>query len=550
MRELAKFLYTHNPFYLISASCVLFGLRSMFDDTSSGNQIWQLAISLAAYTLLLTSTAIFIVRWGRVWEDARTVALLAILMCLALSVSFDVACNRQPELARIVLMGGLLFSILVVKFLEFGLPIALSSLYRIPLFFMLGLFFVFPIAVTSASWGLPSMAWRVLTFPFLCALSILLLIPAIRRGKEAVTNNGSPWPWPYYPWSIFFFMLIGMIGRSYLLTISFQMDRGMQSTFALFYLVPIAMAVILLFFEGAMKAGVKESASLLCVSLLAVVVASSIRGFSPVALSFHYEVTRMIGSPLWITTIACIGLAIYFGWRGAKSGYFVAAMLLVLCSGINRSTISLPEFHLQNPWPLGVLLVVQTVRVLRSRDSRKLLWAIVLANVVAAVAWSGELDSRHFLLALHISFVICVIGAFVLKDNLAHRLRAVLGAIVLPIVMAVSALAVLDSESRVLAVSATIATGLLAIGITALYKLSTWRLSCAMLGCLVCLLLLGRMFYQFEFIDGDRAHWSLLAGTLCFFCGTIVSATKAGLGSGIAQRIKAELRRAATELWG
>lgn len=550
MRELAKFVYTHNPFYLISASCVLFGLRSMFDDTSTGNQVWQLAISLAGYTLLLASTAIFIVRWGRVWEDARTVALLAILMCLALSVSFDVACNRQPELARVVLMGGLLFSILIVKLLEYGLPIALSWLYRLPLFVMLGLFFVFPIAVTSASWGLPSMAWRVLTFPILCAGSILLLLPAIRRGKDAVANNGSPWPWPYYPWSIFFFMLIGMIGRSYLLTISFQMDQGMQSTFALFYLVPIAMAVILLLFEGALKAGYKDTTNLLCVSLLAVFVASSVRGFSPIALSFHYEVTRMIGSPLWLTTIASIGLATYFGWRGAKSGYFVAAMLLVLCSGINRSTMTLPEFHMQNPWPLGVLLVVQIARLLRRRDSRQLLWAIVLANVVAAVAWRGELASRHYLLALHANFAICVIGAFVLNDHLAHRLRAILGAIVLPIVLAASSLAVLGSESRILAVSATLATGLFAIGITLLYKLSTWRLSCAMMAGLACLLLLGQVFYQFEYIHGDQARWSLLAGTLCFFCGAIVSATKAGLGRGIILRVREELRRATSELTG
>lgn len=550
MRELAKFLYTHNPFYLISASCVLVGLRSMFDDTSSGNQVWQLAISLAAYTLLLASTAIFIVRWGKVWEDARTVALLSILMCLALSVSFDVACNRRPDLARIVLMGGLLFSILIVKFLEYGLPIALSWLYRIPLFVMLGLFFVFPIAVTSANWGLPTMAWRVLTFPLLCAGSILLLLPAIRSGKEAVANNGSPWPWPYYPWSIFFFMLIGMIGRSYLLTISFQMDRGMQSTFALFYLVPIAMAVILLLFEGATKAGYTETTKLLCVSLLAVVVASSVRGFSPVALSFHYEVTRMIGSPLWLTTIASIALAIYFGWRGAKSGYFVAVMLLVLSSGINRSTMALPEFHMQNPWPLGVLLVVQIARVLRQRSSLQFLWTIMLANVVAAVAWRGELASRHYLLALHANFAICVLGAFTLNDTLAHRLRAILGAFVLPIVLAVSALSVLDGESRILAVSATLATGLFAIGITLLYKLSTWRLSCAMMAGLACFLLLGRLIYQFEYIHGDQARWSLLAGTLCFFCGTIVSATKAGFGRGFVLHVTEELRRAAAELTG
>lgn len=205
---------------------------------------------------------------------------------------------------------------------------------------------------------------------------------------------------------------------------------------------------------------------------------------------------------------------------------------------------------MQNPWPLGVLLVVQIARLLRSWDSRQLLWAIVLANVVAAVAWRGELASRHYLLALHANFATCAIGAFVLNDHLAHRLRAILGAIVLPIVLAASSLAVLGSETRMLAVSATLATGLFAIGITLLYRLSTWRLSCAMMAGLACLLLLGRLFYQFEYIHGDQARWSLLAGTLCFLCGAIVSATKAGLGRGIILRVKEELRRAAAELTG
>ena len=155
MRDLAKLLYTHNPFYLISASCVLFGLRTLFNDTSTGDQVWQLALSLSGYTLLLTATAIAIVRFGKVWEDARTVALLAILMCLALSASFDVACNRQLNLARFVLLGGLLFSVAIVKLLEWGLPIRLPKVYRWPLFAMLGLFFLFPIAVTEAFWNLP-----------------------------------------------------------------------------------------------------------------------------------------------------------------------------------------------------------------------------------------------------------------------------------------------------------------------------------------------------------------------------------------------------------
>src|ERR1051325_4785645 len=70
--DLLKFFYNANPFYLISACLILYAQTVVFD---TGNIWMETAIPLgliAAYTVLLTTTAIFIVRRGAVWDDARS----------------------------------------------------------------------------------------------------------------------------------------------------------------------------------------------------------------------------------------------------------------------------------------------------------------------------------------------------------------------------------------------------------------------------------------------------------------------------------------------
>ena len=78
---LVRVLYTHNPFYLISACLFAYGLKLMFrvgDSSVLFNQgsvaymqPWNLMASLAAVTILMAVTAVLIVRLGKVWEDAR-----------------------------------------------------------------------------------------------------------------------------------------------------------------------------------------------------------------------------------------------------------------------------------------------------------------------------------------------------------------------------------------------------------------------------------------------------------------------------------------------
>jgi len=76
-----------NPFYVLSAGLFLVGLRVSF-GTQALEEVWALMGGLAGYALLLAATACLLIRFGRVWDDARTVLLLVVLLILATSVDF------------------------------------------------------------------------------------------------------------------------------------------------------------------------------------------------------------------------------------------------------------------------------------------------------------------------------------------------------------------------------------------------------------------------------------------------------------------------------
>ena len=81
-------------------------------------------------------------------------------------------------------------------------------------------------------------------------LVFLTLIPAIRRGRAYLRANGSPWPWPFYPWSVFV-----SSGRRVRASVparwSFQPlpDLSERIIFAPYFLVPFGLAIAVLVLE-------------------------------------------------------------------------------------------------------------------------------------------------------------------------------------------------------------------------------------------------------------------------------------------------------------
>src|SRR6202011_1601383 len=86
-RGAIRWICTNNPFYVLSAGLFLAGLWLSFgnqhpDETIEPEVTWALMSWLAGYTVLLAGTAYLLVRFARVWDDARTVLLLVVLMFL------------------------------------------------------------------------------------------------------------------------------------------------------------------------------------------------------------------------------------------------------------------------------------------------------------------------------------------------------------------------------------------------------------------------------------------------------------------------------------
>jgi hypothetical protein len=262
-RGFVRFLYNHNPFYVISAVLILYGLRVSF----LGGEAFQtraLIIGLMSFVLLLAATAWLIIRLGNVWNDARTILLLIVLLFVAISVACDLSVanfgtgmSRDFRLAFENLLGSYVFAVAVSEGLLLALGIRLRFWFRLAYHLFLALFFLYPLAVLPLlveSWN-QLLPWALFGFSFAGALAVLTLLPAVCHGADYVKHNGTPWRWPYFPWSLFVILAVAAALRHYYLCLSFHTVPGLASLFRPYFLVPPLLAVNLLMFEAALRSG-------------------------------------------------------------------------------------------------------------------------------------------------------------------------------------------------------------------------------------------------------------------------------------------------------
>ena len=72
LRNIGRLLYSHNPFYCISAFLVLWGLGRSFHFQGSMPRPELLMSGLAGYALLLAAVGCVLIHAGQLWEDIRT----------------------------------------------------------------------------------------------------------------------------------------------------------------------------------------------------------------------------------------------------------------------------------------------------------------------------------------------------------------------------------------------------------------------------------------------------------------------------------------------
>jgi hypothetical protein len=434
-RGLLRWLYNHNPFYVLSAALFFWGLYRSFDRTAESIETLGLMIGLVAYTVVLAVTAYLVIRLGKVWDDGRSLLVLILVMLLGISVSFDNAFRYSLGAGVLCSLGGLLFAVLLSEGLLRGLALRLPVWFRLPYHLILALFFLYPILPGSMQTDPydPRVPWVLFAFPAVAGIAFLSLLPAIRRGPEYVSPSGSPWHWPWYPWVAFFVLGLGVCARSYYLSVSMHLAGGYAAIFAPYFLVPFLLAVNILFLEIGLVA---RSIVTLRLALLGPVglVALAWVGCADekVPLRFLATLTETAGAtPLcWTMSLA----AAFYLWavvRRAPHAVESLTAALVLWTFVGRATGGLDSLAAPRGVPLLLAGLVQAGALVRRPHSARCLLAAACLVAGAGLEWlRAWFAAEPGLLSLHLALAgVLVVGA-AFRDPFAKFLRC-LGAVML-----------------------------------------------------------------------------------------------------------------------
>lgn len=383
-----RLLYVHNPFYAISAALVFAGLRASFDTSGTTFETDLLLGLLIAYTLLLASTALWIVRWGKVWDDARSLLLLVVISLLAISVTFDEALARNPRVGVLYYLGGWALTIVVSEALLHGLRMRLNAYYRLPYYLILSLFYFYPLLLVPllSHPERASLAWGLFGFLPVMSVAFLALIPAIRRGAAGVRANGTPWPWPWFPWTLF-----GVLGfcagvRAYYLCVSLHFVPGKQLIFSPWFLVPLLLALAMLLLEAAVVTR-RKALEHFALALPVLLVGLALLPSQPHSLAAQFQqrfAEALGGSPAFWTFAALTAFYAYVALRCGSPASTALVGSLVAWSVVGPATHDLDSLASPQRWPLLAAVAVQAVVALRSRDARH--WMALVAMLTIGLS--------------------------------------------------------------------------------------------------------------------------------------------------------------------
>ena len=537
-----RFLYNHNPFYVISAGFLLYGVKLVFRPGEVEYvDPWHLLMALSCVTLAMASAAFGIVRFGKVWEDARSIILVLLLMFLAISVSFDEILNQQAWDAFRLLLTGFLFSVAVSEGLMLGLGIRLHWTYQVPYYLLLLLFFGYPVYVSPEFCEKLNtiVQWRIAMFPVIAGAITLSLIPAVRRGRQLCEDNGTPWKWPLFPWCLFGFMGLAVCFRSWSLSVSFDTGRirtsirEMDAAFGLYLLAPFFLSVLFVILEVALVEG---SAKLKRFVLWAapVVVIISIPELWPNSHQETYQrflasFIREVGSPIFL---ALLGLTAFYaiawlrGIRLAENG-FVAMCVAAMFVGPRSAGFSVETIQ---SWPLVVLgMWMLTWGLVRKSSYYSFLGGSSLAIAFGLNLPGTALENWQTTTTFHLILLIVLICGGLFQDEFSKKLR-MLGAAVIPLLF----FAALSTGTRFrLTIELMLLYGAVITGVAfACWGLMKERLFLysGAANCSTATMYGSWSFYgwlqQLASPDGVRA---LVLGMVCFALALLISAAKGGL---------------------
>ena len=289
-----------NPFYLLSAAFVVHGTGLSIAGGADGLAAEVLLALVGGYLLLMAIVAFAIVRLWRVWDDARSILLIVLLLFVELALIADGTLLAETARGIRLLLIGLAVAVLASECVLRGLRLSLPLCYRGPFYLQVGLLFLYPLVLLTPIHNGTSepIQWGLFGFSIAVALSVAALIPAMRRGSAGLTR-GAGWDWPWYPWTIFVFFGFCLCLRLYTLCLSFDpvtmLSREaaigrLESVFAPYFLIPPVYAACWLVLEAAARRGhVKTRLAALLLPVVCLLLAFPGTGSNGAA---HSEVSR------------------------------------------------------------------------------------------------------------------------------------------------------------------------------------------------------------------------------------------------------------------
>ena len=435
--SVVHWLWTNNPFYFISALLMLYAVRATYGQLEVGAiNCWVMMGVLAGYTSLLAFVGVAIVRWGGVWDDARSILLLLLLMFLAVSVSADDLFVQMESLSgAVALLGiGLAFSTTVLVGVLRGARIRLGWAFLFPLFLFLALFYVTPwwcspgLHPRSSS----TLDWTIFLFPQVAALLCLTLLPAVRRGKDYVAKNGTPWAWPVFPWVAFGAIAVAVILRSYALTLAFSQTGPIWSSpearqgivldtiWRPYFITPFLLAVLLLVLEGGLTHGNLRLARKIMQFTPMLLLLAWPHANTQASTDFAFQVSTTIGSPAWLMILLLIA---FYAWgviRQAPLAVYGLLGSISVLTWIGPSTTSTDMFVMQ---PLPMFLVGLILVGLGFYQSSTPI--ILAASAVVSLGFWFALPDSGFRVNLcyHTVLMTAVMLSVLQQDRLSQALR-------------------------------------------------------------------------------------------------------------------------------
>jgi hypothetical protein len=266
--------------------------------------------------------------------------------------------------------------------------------------------------------------WLLFAFTPCAAVCFALLFPAVWRGADYVRGNGSPWPWPLYPWSLFAILALCVAGRAFYLCFSFHFVAHGSTIFGPYFLCPLLWCLSVLWLTGAVRAERQLISELLLFAPILWGILAVIHRNDPVYTAFLRETVETFGaSPLFINLVVALGYLFYARWLRVTCTDFCLLMTLGACSLVAPRSLYLGEVaHLQ-VWPFVLGAAWFAWHAWRGWDD----WYACVAGALALITLDRQLaisaPAWHWTVTLHATLVAVLAFGFFGRGDFADWFR-------------------------------------------------------------------------------------------------------------------------------